>query len=405
MRKRLASAILFVTLEYAGLCSATAQTNLQAIAPMPAIQTKINEILETPSEGLKKIEELKAMTGGKAADIVPQLLLFQMEHKTDERKLWGSAILLEKLWPDIKPDDLVVAISPWLDTQDRSFKNKLYKVLDAAFVSNNVVNFGPIASLVRQRERDLPRPFLEYMFYASPSETFQTLANALEKDSQKRNSLLTVARPVYELLEKRKSSVERDEDIDEQTVNQLEMLSRDKNWWTRCFVALTLEKCQSFRRKEIVEQLKGDEDPLVRRVLANLPASLEPKSRAAEPNSRKTIKTFELNIPFESDKTDIGAEIYPQLDEIAQMLKTNPRLTARIEGHTDKMKKANASYSQRLTERRAQAVLAYVAKAGGIETNRMTAVGCGFSRPKASDNRDSGNPENMRIEVYIEESP
>ena len=161
-----------------------------------------------------------------------------------------------------------------------------------------------------------------------------------------------------------------------------------------------MNKQPEFRDAAILKKLKKDGNPLVKEKAAGLVSGTQ-----AVPNSKKTIRTFELSLPFKNDKIDLGVDADPQLDEIAQMLKSNPQLTARIECHTDKTNKSNASYSPRLTERRAQTVLKYLAKTGGIETNRMTAVGAGFASPKAPNDPDSGNPENRRIEVHIQEDP
>ena len=78
------------------------------------------------------------------------------------------------------------------------------------------------------------------------------------------------------------------------------------------------------------------------------------------------------------------------------MLRRNPESTARIEGHADKTSKSSESYNLRLSKRRAEAVLDYLADQGGIDSSRMEAHGYGFSRPKAPNDpegRESGQPQ------------
>ena len=55
----------------------------------------------------------------------------------------------------------------------------------------------------------------------------------------------------------------------------------------------------------------------------------------------------------------------------------------------------------RLSERRAKSVADYLNKKFGITVNRMTAVGYGFTRPRAANDPIEGNQKNRRVEVYI----
>jgi len=113
------------------------------------------------------------------------------------------------------------------------------------------------------------------------------------------------------------------------------------------------------------------------------------------------LMLFELYIQFDYDKADIKQKYYPDLDVIVKVLQRNPQGTARIEGHADRSRKSKARYNKRLSQRRAQAVLDYLATAGGIDPGRMEAVGYGFDRPKAPNDPEAGNPENRRVEVYL----
>jgi len=46
----------------------------------------------------------------------------------------------------------------------------------------------------------------------------------------------------------------------------------------------------------------------------------------------------------------------------------------------------------------------YLARTHDISRSRMTAVGYGFSRPKAPNDPVNGNPVNRRVEIYIRPS-
>jgi outer membrane protein OmpA-like peptidoglycan-associated protein len=59
---------------------------------------------------------------------------------------------------------------------------------------------------------------------------------------------------------------------------------------------------------------------------------------------------------------------------------------------------ASAEYNQRLSERRAVALSAYLV-AAGIDGLRLTSVGYGAMRPVASNNTPLGRAQNRRVEL------
>jgi len=118
-------------------------------------------------------------------------------------------------------------------------------------------------------------------------------------------------------------------------------------------------------------------------------------------NGADDLMLFELNIQFDYDKAALKPQYYPDLDTIAKVLARNDSSTARIEGHADRNKKSSEKHNNQLSQRRAESVLAHLASSGGIQRGRLTAKGYGFSRPKAPNDQNLGNPVNRRVEVYI----
>jgi len=110
---------------------------------------------------------------------------------------------------------------------------------------------------------------------------------------------------------------------------------------------------------------------------------------------------FELYIQFDKDKSVIKPQFFGDLDKVGKVLTRNPESTARIEGHADRSKKSVAGYNKALSQRRARAVLAYLAGRHKIKESRMKAVGYGFDRPKEPNDPEFGNPKNRRVEVYL----
>jgi OOP family OmpA-OmpF porin len=72
--------------------------------------------------------------------------------------------------------------------------------------------------------------------------------------------------------------------------------------------------------------------------------------------------------------------------------------TIEIAGHTDAEGEEAANMA--LSERRAQAVADYLARAG-LPSSRFIAVGYGSTQPVASNETDEGKAQNRRIEFVV----
>jgi outer membrane protein OmpA-like peptidoglycan-associated protein len=118
-------------------------------------------------------------------------------------------------------------------------------------------------------------------------------------------------------------------------------------------------------------------------------------------NPKDDLFLIELYIQFEWDKAEIKPQYFQQIDVVGKVLQRNPGSTARIEGHADQTKKSVHTYNMRLSQKRSEAVMNYLAQTRGIERGRMQAIGYGFTRPKAKNDPVNGNPINRRTEVYI----
>ena len=75
-----------------------------------------------------------------------------------------------------------------------------------------------------------------------------------------------------------------------------------------------------------------------------------------------------------------------------------PAANVEIAGHTDA--EGDAAANQALSEKRAQAVVDYLVKAG-LPAERFTAVGYGSAQPVASNDTGDGRAQNRRIEFLV----
>jgi OOP family OmpA-OmpF porin len=109
---------------------------------------------------------------------------------------------------------------------------------------------------------------------------------------------------------------------------------------------------------------------------------------------------LEGNATFAANGTELSADGVDLLNLAVEILQANPATVLVVEGHTDSDGDAAANLD--LSQRRAEAVVAYLVD-GGIEQDRLTAVGYGESRPIANNATEEGRAQNRRIEFVIRE--
>lgn len=103
------------------------------------------------------------------------------------------------------------------------------------------------------------------------------------------------------------------------------------------------------------------------------------------------------NVVFDSGKAKIKSEAYPQLDAVFAILKQNGTMKVELQGHTDNVGKK--AYNMDLSMRRANAVAQYLVEKG-IDRNRLTTTGFGFSKPVALNSTAFGRSLNRRVEIH-----
>ena len=101
-------------------------------------------------------------------------------------------------------------------------------------------------------------------------------------------------------------------------------------------------------------------------------------------------------IHFETAKATILPDSETVLADVAKMLQQNSDVKVRIEGHTDNV--GSAAANQTLSEKRAQAVVAWLSS-HGIEGSRLQAKGWGASKPVDDNATEDGRAKNRRVEL------
>jgi OOP family OmpA-OmpF porin len=104
-----------------------------------------------------------------------------------------------------------------------------------------------------------------------------------------------------------------------------------------------------------------------------------------------------INIKFDFDKSVVKPQYHQELAKFAEVLQNHPEVKLIIEGHTDDVGKDE--YNQKLSERRAESVRAYLVQKFGIAEDRLTAKGYGEARPVYDNRVAVGRAKNRRVEA------
>lgn len=104
------------------------------------------------------------------------------------------------------------------------------------------------------------------------------------------------------------------------------------------------------------------------------------------------------DVLFESGETDLVTEAASSLEEVVDLLQSEPDKKIRIEGHTDST--GSTETNLRLSQQRADAVLTALVNLG-VDADRITTVGMGEDFPIASNDTAEGRSRNRRVDVIL----
>lgn len=104
------------------------------------------------------------------------------------------------------------------------------------------------------------------------------------------------------------------------------------------------------------------------------------------------------NVFFEQSKPVLLSSSYPELDRMTEILKLNPKLEIRIDGHTDNQ--GDAKLNMELSQKRVDVVKEYLVNKG-ISSKRITTKAFGGTKPIASNAKEETRKLNRRVEFII----
>jgi outer membrane protein OmpA-like peptidoglycan-associated protein len=117
--------------------------------------------------------------------------------------------------------------------------------------------------------------------------------------------------------------------------------------------------------------------------------------------TRESARGLIMNVPdvlFDTGSSRLTSVAREKLARIGGILAAQPDLHVAAEGHTDNV--GSADENQRLSERRASAVLAYLVQQK-IPLTAVDTKGFGETRPIASNDTPAGRQQNRRVELVV----
>lgn len=113
-------------------------------------------------------------------------------------------------------------------------------------------------------------------------------------------------------------------------------------------------------------------------------------------DKKQDLNELKHGIEFQTNSTKFTKNSYGKLNDLVNLLKQYPNVNLEVQGHTDNV--GSAKKNKALSQKRAQAVVDYFVKKGGIAADRFRAVGFGPDKPIASNSTKKGRKQNRRVE-------
>lgn len=156
------------------------------------------------------------------------------------------------------------------------------------------------------------------------------------------------------------------------------------------------------RQRAEVEKRRQEEEAARKARQAQAQKEIEEQARrdGEAEACQKVLRTVSSEgvILFSRASAELDRRSLPTLRRLAQAAEACPDVTIEVEGHTDA--EGTDERNQRLSERRAQAVVDYLVERG-VPIERMMAVGYGASQPVVPNDTPENMARNRRIEFSV----
>jgi chemotaxis protein MotB len=161
---------------------------------------------------------------------------------------------------------------------------------------------------------------------------------------------------------------------------------------------------------ELARQRVNELDQAQKQMEESLKSEIEQKTIRLEKLKGRLTVTFVDKILFDSGSADIKAAGKKSLKKVAESLKDMQNHNVHVEGHTDNQRIGTALAKKfptnwELSAARATSVVRFLQEAGGLEPERLFAVGRAFYQPVAPNTTEAGRSQNRRVEIVLTPKP
>ena len=153
-------------------------------------------------------------------------------------------------------------------------------------------------------------------------------------------------------------------------------------------------------KKVVASAIDSDKDGVVDSLdkCAKTPMSDKVDSQGCTIFTNKTA-SLTLLVNFDNNKADVKSEYAGEVAKAAEFMKTYPHVNLVVEGHTSAL--GAADHNKRLSQKRAEAIVAMLIEQFDISADRLTAVGYGEERLLSTENSAQAHALNRRIEARV----
>jgi outer membrane protein OmpA-like peptidoglycan-associated protein len=113
-------------------------------------------------------------------------------------------------------------------------------------------------------------------------------------------------------------------------------------------------------------------------------------------NYRSVVDT---TVHFGFGKYNLTSKAKKALDQLGSEIPNTPHYILVVDGNTDAV--GSASYNYQLSQRRADAVINYLASKYNVPPHKIYLIGLGKDKPAASNSSSKGRAENRRVQVSL----
>jgi OmpA-OmpF porin, OOP family len=107
----------------------------------------------------------------------------------------------------------------------------------------------------------------------------------------------------------------------------------------------------------------------------------------------------DMTVLFGFDKAELTRKDKQELDEFAGQIQNQKHYIVQVEGYTDST--GPADYNYQLSQRRADAVIHYLATKYSVPAHKIFLIGLGEDNPVAKNTSASGRAKNRRVDVRL----